>query len=542
MLTRLAKRDTKDAQAETSTALVVRKKTGYYDSDEFPDDEYDSYMITAEYDSDVAPALCEDTDSNDDTDVENILYTTEFGNLELVLDNGSGIDIFKSTDLCENIHISPRTVSLGGVDSSAPRLLVTREGEYDGFDVFYSPNVACNILSFSKRKEQGVQISYLENSNMFILLSHKSRTLHIFRLQRSVNRRGKFYVCDQRDRTTYDSNHRARAAYRSLQLADETAVALVTAHTMSLPQRMIANETAALSRYTTITELAKLENDGHIVRAAVPSVRHTVGSDSGEPWWSNTHPVNFGATNATFDLNPSNNISQTGQLGIMNTVRFGTSFSPRDYTAAMLARAVPIIQPQAESTDTTMWQENRIGTNFESSAWMSGHHSSDDSTFERAARAYRASVVTAGIIPSSREREEAQQALLSARYRPVPRRVDTAIDPSVFDDLHALIANSDSDNSEPDDDEKNRRSRRQATIDRAYQESLDTERARAQAAAIHTANLLTNEQTLDSEQRTDVEEERTLVTTVAENMRFFTKAQVEKLVWVSLSVLPCKGL
>jgi hypothetical protein len=86
--------------------------------------------------------------------------------------------------------------SIGGVDKNGPRLKVTKEGIYDRQVVKFHENAAFNILFMSLLKSNDSNITFLEFSNVFLLLNVGSKVLHSFRARQASGSHGEFYICD----------------------------------------------------------------------------------------------------------------------------------------------------------------------------------------------------------------------------------------------------------------------------------------------------------------------------------------------------------
>ena len=207
-----------------------------YENSVFDDDDTAQWtfaiqsVVLDENDDDVMPPLCEDSDSDSETeriqfnarhrreravwnkeisvkvakrklDEEEMLqntrvfFTAETVSSNIHLDSQSSVNIFKDSKLLTNIRNADHSVLIGGINKAAPKIKITKQGDFDGMAVLLHPNASCNILSQSRLKADGARISYLESQNSFLLHPANSTTIYKFSAVVSQGSIGKFYVC-----------------------------------------------------------------------------------------------------------------------------------------------------------------------------------------------------------------------------------------------------------------------------------------------------------------------------------------------------------
>jgi hypothetical protein len=98
---------------------------------------------------------------------------------DIILDTGSGPNIFKNPTLLTNIT-SRAPTKLGGINAQGPNMTITKQGDFGSIkDVYYHPAASTNVLSMSKLKDCGAQIKYDDEHDFFLLnMANATYTFH----------------------------------------------------------------------------------------------------------------------------------------------------------------------------------------------------------------------------------------------------------------------------------------------------------------------------------------------------------------------------
>ena len=153
-----------------------------------------------------------------------VFFTAEAESSNIGMDSQSSVHIFKDETLLTRIRKADHPVLIGGINKAAPKIKITKQGDFDGISVLVHSSASCNIFSQSKLKADGARISYLESTDCFLLHPVGSTTIYKFRSVSSHGSVGKFYVSSAADRVLYPTDHDCRKAYVKLRLLDHQKV------------------------------------------------------------------------------------------------------------------------------------------------------------------------------------------------------------------------------------------------------------------------------------------------------------------------------
>ncbi len=153
-----------------------------------------------------------------------VFFTAEAESSNIGMDSQSSVHIFKDQTLLTRIRKADHPVLIGGINKAAPKIKITKQGDFDGISVLVHSSASCNIFSQSKLKADGARVSYLESTDCFLLHPVGSTTIYKFRSVSSHGSVGKFYVSSAADRVLYPTDHDCRKAYVKLRLLDHQKV------------------------------------------------------------------------------------------------------------------------------------------------------------------------------------------------------------------------------------------------------------------------------------------------------------------------------
>lgn len=118
---------------------------------------------------------------------QDVLHTGgKFSDDDILLDNQSGVHIFKSKHLLSELHPANTHLHLSGVNNKADKLICTKQGTYQDVDnIYFHANASANILSWALIEDK-YPIYYSQED--------KSVTIELPSQSMKFKRRGRHYV------------------------------------------------------------------------------------------------------------------------------------------------------------------------------------------------------------------------------------------------------------------------------------------------------------------------------------------------------------